>query len=262
MRTSKSTAFKLALFCITAFLELCCPANTYAQDGYATIAGKLMPYIVEGGDTVYLSPLAAARVYEKKPRQKGRQWRKYYRLVYNFAAVYPYALVAKDIVIRADSTIKKDNLKYVSKDRYVNAIVKDLFHAFEKPLSNLTVTQGQLLMLLIDRECHISSYDIIKTFKNGYAAGFWQGIAKVFGNDLKRHYDPKGEDAAIEELIQQWNEGKFEQTYFEIFWKYPPMIELPEKYKVSVPVQSRNPEPPKKTGQSTFVKLLHGNAQK
>lgn len=37
-----------------------------AQNGYKEFDGKLMPYIVEGNDTVFLSPIAAARVYEKK----------------------------------------------------------------------------------------------------------------------------------------------------------------------------------------------------
>lgn len=214
-----------------ALLICAVAASLRAQDGYGKIGGKVMPYIIDGRDTVYLSPIPAARVYEKKPRQKGRQWRKYYKLVYNFAKVYPYALVAKDIVKQADSTISANNLKYIGKDKYVNAIVKDLFESFETPLKNMTVTQGQLMMILIDRECGICPYDIIRNFKNGYAAAFWQGVSKVFGNSLKRHYDPKGEDALTEELVQQWRQGRFEQTYYEIFWEYPPMVELPEKYR-------------------------------
>lgn len=206
--------------------------NGKSKNGFATIEGKVMPYIIEGNDTIFLAPLPAAKVYEKKPRQKGRQWKKYYRLVYNFAQVYPYALVAKDIVHEADSTIDARGLKYIGKDKYVNAIVKDLFNSFEEPLKNLTVTQGQLMMILIDRECGVTPYDIIKNFKNGYAAGFWQGISKMFGNSLKRHYDPTGEDAAIEELVIKWRQGTFEQLYFEIFWKYPPMVELPQKYRI------------------------------
>ena len=52
----------------------------------------------------------------------------------------------------------------------------------------------------------------------------------MFGDDLKAPYDPEGVDAPTEDLVHQWENGKFEQTYFEIFWKYPPMVELPEKY--------------------------------
>lgn len=232
------------------------------QSGYKTLGGRLMQYVVENGDTVYLAPLNAARIYEKKPRQKGREWRKYYKLVYNFAAVYPYVLVAKDIVNEADSVIKTDNLKYVSKDRYVGGIVKELFNSFEEPMKNMTVTQGQLMMLLIDRECGISSYDIIKTFKNQYAAGFWQGIAKLFGNSLKRRYDPEEEDRAIEDLVQQWEKGTFEQTYFEIFWKYPPMIELPPQYRKPDPTRSTNPASQAPSNRKVSDARLHDNGRK
>jgi len=219
------------LVIILALLVLIPSYPAVAQSGYKEKNGQYMAYIVEGNDTVYLSPLAAAHVYERKKRNKGREWRKYYRLVYNFAKVYPYALVAKEIVFEADSTIKEDNLKYIRKDKYVGAITSGLFKTFEKPLRNLTINQGQLLMKLIDRECGVSSYSIIKDFKNRYAAGFWQGIAKLFGSDLKKHYDPFGEDAATEELVRQWEEGKFEQTYYEIFWEYPPVVDIPDKYK-------------------------------
>lgn len=201
-----------------------------AQTRPAAKQRQMMSYTVENGDTVYQGSIRPARVYQKLPRKKGSEWRKYYRLVHNFAVVYPYALVASDLVAETDSTIKARGLKYISKDKYVNAIVKDLFRSFEKDARNMTVSQGQMMMKLIDRECGISSYKIIKEFKNGYAAGFWQGVAKIFGNDLKKPYDPKGEDAPIEELVKKWHDGDFERIYYEIFWKLPPEIKIPEKY--------------------------------
>ena len=86
-------------------------------------------------------------------------------------------------------------------------------------------------MKLIDREVGKSSFLIIKDYKNGMAAGFWQGIAKLFGTDLKKPYDPDGEDRAIEELVQLWDAGEFEGLYFSLFWKFPPEIEIPSKYR-------------------------------
>lgn len=220
---------------VTAFLLPAGMDGARAQDGYKSLGGSLLPYVIENGDTVFLAPLKAARVYEKKPRKKGRHWRKYYRLVYNFAKVYPYAVVARDIVGEVDSTIKAQNLKYVGKDRYVDKVTGELFHHFEKPLRNLTITQGELLMKLIGRECGFTPYSIIQEFKNNYAAAFWQGIAKLFGEDLKRPYDPEGEDAATEELVQQWWAGDFVQTYYEIFWEEPPVTELPPQYRNALP---------------------------
>ena len=108
---------------------------------------------------------------------------------------------------------------------------KELFNVFEKPMRSLTVSQGAMLMRLIDREVGKSSYNIIRDYKNGMAAGFWQGIARLFGTDLKKPYDPDGEDKPIEELVQKWENGEFEELYFSLFWKFPPEIEIPSKYR-------------------------------
>jgi hypothetical protein len=97
-------------------------------------------------------------------------------------------------------------------------------------MRNLTVSQGALLMKLIDREVGKSSYNIIKDYKNGIAAGFWQGIAKIFGTDLKKPYDPEGEDKLTEELVKIWDAGDFQAFYFAIFWQDPPVMPIPEKY--------------------------------
>ena len=159
---------------------------------------NLMEYMIEGADTVYVGELPAARIYGRLPRQKGRDWRKYYRLVYNFSKV--------------------------------DSVQKELFDAFEEPMRNLTISQGALLMKLIDREVGKSSYLIIKDYKNRMAAGFWQGIAKLFGTDLKAPYDPEGDDRQTEELVKIWEKGEFEGLYFSLFWQYPTLPEIPSKY--------------------------------
>ena len=190
-----------------------------------------MQYIVSGKDTMYLDQLPAAKVYERLPRQKGREWRKYYRLVHNFSKVYPYALVARKLVAEVDSTIEADHLKRGKREKYISQMQKELFNVFEKPMRSLTVSQGAMLMRLIDREVGKSSYNIIRDYKNGMAAGFWQGIARLFGTNLKKPYDPDGEDKPIEELVQKWENGEFEELYFSLFWKFPPEIEIPSKYR-------------------------------
>lgn len=193
--------------------------------------GEYLQYIIDNGDTVYVDNLPAAHVYQRLPRQKGREWRQYYRLVHNFSKVYPYALVARHLVEEVDSTIVADNLKRGKREKYISRMQKELFEVFEQPMRNLTVSQGALLMRLIDREVGKSSFNIIKDYKNGMAAGFWQGIAKLFGTDLKKPYDPEGEDKPTEELVQKWESGEFEGLYFSLFWQYPPTVEIPSKYR-------------------------------
>lgn len=193
--------------------------------------GEMMEYIIEGKDTIYIDNIRASKVYSRVPRMKGREWRKYYRLVHNFSKTYPYAIVARKLVAEADSTIAADKLKRVKRDRYINQVQEELFSVFESQMRSLTVSQGALLMKLIDREVGKSSYSIIKDYKNGMAAGFWQGIAKIFGSDLKKPYDPEGEDKATEELVELWESGDFPAFYWSLFWKDPPEMPIPEKYR-------------------------------
>ncbi|MBQ8499611.1 MAG: DUF4294 domain-containing protein [Bacteroidales bacterium] len=191
---------------------------------------NFLPYFVEGTDTIYYDSITASKVYSRLPKQKGKEWRKYYRLVHNFSKAYPYALVAKKLVEEADSTIAADNLKGVKRDRYVNQVQEELFDVFEGQMRKLTVSQGALIMKLVDREVGKSSYNIIKGYKSGMAAGFWQGIAKIFGSDLKKPYDPEGDDALTEELVEIWEAGDFQAFYFSLFWQDPPEMPIPEKY--------------------------------
>ena len=190
----------------------------------------ILHYIVEGKDTIYIDQIKASKVYSRLPKQKGKDWRQYYRLVHNFSKTYPYALAARKIVAQADSTIAADTLKRAKRDKYIDKVQKELFDVFESQMRSMTVSQGALLMKLIDREVGKSSYAIIKDYKNGMAASFWQGIAKIFGTDLKKPYDPEGEDALTEELVKIWEDGDFQAFYFAIFWKDPPELPIPKKY--------------------------------
>ena len=190
----------------------------------------MLPFFIEGEDTVYYDTITASKVYSRLPRQKGREWREYYRLVHNFSKAYPYALVAKKLVMEADSTIAADKLKGAKREKYILAVQEELFEVFEGQMRKLTVSQGALIMKLVDREVGKSSYNIIKGYKNVVTAGFWQGIAKIFGSDLKKPYDPEGEDKVVEELVQIWEDGEFSLLYWSLFWKDPPQMPIPEKY--------------------------------
>jgi len=205
--------------------------NALQEETMKNSDGRRLAYFVEEGDTIYYDTITASKVYSRIPRQSGREWRQYYRLVHNFSKAYPYALVAKKLVIEADSTIAADKLKGAKREKYVNKVQKELFDVFEGQMRKLTVSQGALIMKLVDREVGKSSYNIIKGYKSGITAGFWQGIAKIFGSDLKKPYDPEGEDLETEELVKIWEAGDFPALYWSLFWKDPPTMPIPEKYR-------------------------------
>lgn len=183
-------------------------------------SASLMQYEVdENGDTIYLDEIEP--VYKVAVR-KGREWRRYYRLVHNFAKAYPYALLAEEKLSEADSTITTDGLRRGKRNRYINILQKELFETFEKPLRNLTVSQGKLLLRLIDRQTGITPYEIINEYKGRAAAGFWQGIARIFGSDMKLPYDPEGVDRQTEELVVLYQKGEFNVLYRSVFGQNPP----------------------------------------
>ena len=180
-----------------------------------------MHYLVtDEGDTVYVANLPAAYSYARG-RRRGRNWREEYRLLHNFGKVYPYALEARRLIASVDSTIAADDLKRGRKDKYIVGIQEGLLEAYEPVIRNMTITQGKLLIRLIDRETGITPYDLIKNYKSGAAAAFWQGIAKMFDGDLRRQYDPQGEDRATEELVEKWNSGEYDALYLSVFGKMP-----------------------------------------
>ncbi len=182
--------------------------------------GTAMRYLVEEGDTTYIDDLPSPYIFYR-PRNKGeiKEWRKYYRTIYNFKKVYPYALKAKEIIADADSTLACSGFNSREREKYLKQYEKRLFKEFEKPLRSMTVSQGRLLLKLLDRELGRTSYYVIKNYRGGAAAGFWQGIARIFGSDLKKPYDKYGEDKFIEELVVLYQQGGFDYLYSSLFWK-------------------------------------------
>ena len=180
-----------------------------------------MGYRVEHGDTSYYDSIDPAWIFPRGFRGSRRDLKKYYRLVYNFNKVYPYALLARDMESQFDRHISKNSLRRRKKEKYINRLQEELLDAYEKPLRGMTISQGKLLIKLVDREIGKSPYNVIRSYKSGISAGFWQGVAKVFGQDLKSHYDPKGEDKMTEYLVEKWQRGEFDALYYSIFWEMP-----------------------------------------
>jgi hypothetical protein len=91
---------------------------------------------------------------------------------------------------------------------YLKKVEKEVFANYEGDIRDMTITQGRLLIKLIDRETQNTSYALIKDYRGKFAAAFWQGIARIFGTNLKEEYDPYGEDSIIETIILEIDAGR------------------------------------------------------
>lgn len=167
------------------------------------------------GDTVQVEILPPIYIYHWKNK---KDYKNYRRTVYNLKKVYPYAQTAKNKMQELEARYKDANSNR-EKKTIVKQLEKELFAEFEAPLRNLTVSQGRMLIKLIDRETGQTSYSVLKEFKGSFKAVFWQGVARLFGNNLKKQYDKHGEDKILEELVLMCEDGTFDALYYSMFAK-------------------------------------------
>lgn len=163
--------------------------------------------IVVEGDTLPHINLTEVPVFPRKFNTK-RQQQQYTRLVQRVKKVYPYAKLAGQLLREYDAKYRATNDPKLKK-KYIKQAEDELFKKYGSQLKKLTISEGRILIKLIDRETEHTSYELIKDLKGGISAIFWQGIAKVFGNNLKDDYDPIVEDRLIEQIIFYIDTGVF-----------------------------------------------------
>src|SRR5690606_27524068 len=132
----------------------------------------------------------------KSPEERA----KYNRLRYNVLKVLPYARFARTRYLKLQQDLALSHSKKEQR-MLTKAFETEIKNMFNREIKNLTITQGGILIKLIDRETGNSSFELVKEMKGGITAFFYQSIARVFGNNLKNQYDPQ-EDRDIENIIQ------------------------------------------------------------
>jgi len=167
----------------------------------------LLNMVTRNGESLPEIELEEAVIKGKKVKG-GRYyvWR-YDRLVYNVKKVYPYSIVIRDMLDEVNRNLANypDEKK---RKEYLKKVEKDAFRDYEDDMRRMSITQGRILIKLVDRETQNTSYELIKQYRSGVTATFWQGIARVFGTNLKDKYDPDGEDFMIELIIYEIEMGR------------------------------------------------------
>jgi hypothetical protein len=174
-----------------------------------SLPGKsyLLQKVNRDGVTLPEVEIKEVTVYAHPQFPRKSDFRKYERLVYNLKKVYPYALIVRNRLSKVDEELSNIRSDKERKD-YLKKVEKDVFANYEGDIRDMTITQGRLLIKLIDRETQNTSYALIKDYRGKLAAAFWQGIARIFGSNLKEEYDPYGEDSLIETIILEIDAGR------------------------------------------------------
>lgn len=190
-------------FLLTFALFLTCSVETSAQS--RVIVPPVYGYVVIEGDTLAAMRLATIPVYSSRWRKRV-SLRKYERLVRAVKLVYPMAREAQERLAIMEDTLPKLATKKEQSD-YVKQVEREIKAKYTPILKKMSMYQGMVLIKLIDRQTGSSSYELVQEFRGRFAAFFWQGIAKLFGGDLKAEYDPLGDDALLEQLIELYELG-------------------------------------------------------
>ena len=159
-------------------------------------------WTVDKGDTIphiYILPI---RKYARKP-----DMRRYQRLIRQVKKCYPLAKQARIEMERMERQLLavKDKKE---QEKLAKQLQKQLIKQYTPVILKMTISEGKVLLKLIDRETEHTAFQIIKDFRGGFVAGFWQMFAKMFGNNLKLEYEPETNDKVLEQIV----------TYYEMGW--------------------------------------------
>ena len=183
-------------------LSLLFTLNTFSQEKDMIIVGGT----IADGDTIPVVQLKEVIVLSWT-NLSSREARKLTRLMKNVKIAYPYARLAgikleeyKDILLAApDDKARRKIMKQVE---------DELLAEYGKELKELTVTQGSILLKLVDRETGAASYDLVADLRGEFRAVFYQAFARIFGLNMKLRYDPEGEDREIEYIVKMIENGQ------------------------------------------------------
>ena len=162
---------------------------------------------VVDGDTLLYDELDAFVFTDHAKPLSAKDKRRYGKLRRRVIKTYPYAKVTQELLASYEGELDKLESEKEKKE-YLNLAEKELKAEFEGEIRNMTVSEGRILMKLIDRETGDTSYELIKQLKGGFTAFMYQSIARIFGSNLKAEYDAAGDDLLIEEIVTQIERGE------------------------------------------------------
>ena len=188
----KKWLFLFAVLCVTALPE------AQAQGGRGFWHQE---WTVERGDSIPLVHILPVYVFSRPV-----DLRRYRRLVDAVKKVYPIAKIARAKMATMEAELTRLPTKKAQKE-YIKQVYHEIKEEYTPVLKRMTRTQGRVLLKLIDRETEYTAYEVLKEFRGGFVAGFWQGVSKIFGQDLKSQYDKDGEDRMIEQIVIYYEAG-------------------------------------------------------
>lgn len=163
--------------------------------------------VIVDGDTIPNVSIEEVVIFPRLVFKSRYRERRYRKLIRDVKRAYPYAIYAKNKLDQMEHEFQNLTTEKERK-KYIKTIEKQLTDEFGNELKKLTITQGRILLKLIDRETGNTSYVLLKDLRGTVSAVFWQTIARLFGSDLKSQYDPQGDDFLVERVVRLIETGQ------------------------------------------------------
>lgn len=191
---------------LITFLLFASGIATFAQN-YTEFSYEVAEIEVIDGDTFVIWNIPEVKIYAHPTFSRKRDYRKYERLIRNVKKAYPYAKIAGEKLAEVNDimlTLKTEK----ERKEYIKQVETELLDEFQEELKDLTITQGKILIKLIDRETGDTSYELVEELRGKFSAIFWQALARLFGSNLKTEFDADGEDHLINQIVLMIENGQ------------------------------------------------------
>ncbi len=190
-------------FFILIFFLFCSALNAQERDSTNLVMG-----IIEGNDTIITVRMKEIWVYPERKFSSKRQQKYYSRYVAKVKKVYPLAVEARQLINQYEPQYYAlDNQR--DRKKLMKNLEKELLDKHKEELKKWSISDGKILLKLIDRETERTAYSLIRDFRGDVSAVFWQGIARLFKNNLKDEYNPEDEDKLLEEVVRKIESGYY-----------------------------------------------------
>lgn len=162
----------------------------------------------EDGDTTLVIFLRDITVFPKLKFKNKKQEEFYWRTVRDVKLTLPYAKLIAETIVETYEYIETFATQK-EREAYLKKMESALFEQYKPVLKRFSKRQARVLVKLIRRETHQSSFDIVKAFLGSFRATFWQGFGKLFGVSLKGEFNPRKDksDAILDRIARCVEQG-------------------------------------------------------
>ena len=189
--------FRIKGLCLFVLL-LSIPWGMRAQDSFKS---SIPLFVLDSGDTLQVMVMSDIYVYPPPAFKNTSEAQKYQKLIRDVKRTLPFAKLIYATLIETYEYIMTLPTEK-AREAHLKRIEKELYDEYYPILKKMSLSQGKLLIKLIDRECNQTSYNLVKAFLGPFRAGFWNIFAGLFGASLKSEWDPQGKDAATERVVE------------------------------------------------------------